>query len=180
MARNTASSARNNVVDLRKENKALFRTRIDLPEDSRQKLVALLNSRLADTLDVNTQTKFAHWNVKGNDFYQLHLLFDQIAEHLEDQVDLIAERITALGGRAHGTLRQAAQASSIEEYDTEVVKGLDHVRTLSDRVATLANSIRESIDSADELGDAGTSDLLTQIVRDLDKDLYFLESHIQI
>ena len=176
----TASTVRSNVVRLKKENGSLFSTRIDLPQDSRVKLVALLNARLADTLDVNTQTKFAHWNVKGNDFYQLHLLFDQIAEHLEDQVDLIAERITSLGGRAHGTLRQAAQASSIEEYDTSVVKGSDHVRTLSDRIGALANSVRESIDRAEELGDAGTADLFTQIVRELDKDLYFLESHIQI
>jgi len=50
-----------------------------------------------------TQAKIAHWNVKGEDLYQLHLLFDSIAEHVEDAIDLIAERVTALGGRANGT-----------------------------------------------------------------------------
>lgn len=157
----------------------VFESKIDIPEQNRQKLIDLLNARLADTLDLQTQTKFAHWNVKGNDFYQLHLLFDSIAEHLEDAVDLIAERVTALGGRADGTVRQVAANSSIQEYDLEVVRGMDHVRVLSDRLATVANAVREAIDKADDLEDQGTSDLFTQIVRVADKDLYFLESHLQ-
>src|SRR5436853_5968223 len=92
-----------------------FETSVNISPENRQKLIALMNARLADSMDLFSQTKFAHWNVKGKDFYQLHLLFDEIAEHVEDSVDTIAERITALGGRADGTLRQAAAASSIEE-----------------------------------------------------------------
>ncbi|MCU1311756.1 MAG: starvation/stationary phase protection protein Dps [Candidatus Angelobacter sp.] len=156
-----------------------FETRIDIEDESREQVIAILNSRLADSLDVQTQTKFAHWNVKGNDFYQLHLLFDEIAEHLEDAVDLIAERATALGGRANGTVRQAAKNSQIEEYDLDAVKGMDHVRALSDRLATFANICRGTIDETDELGDKATADVFTEIVRQADKDLYFLESHIQ-
>jgi starvation-inducible DNA-binding protein len=116
----------------RTTNEPIFETRIDL--DNRDKIIAILNARMADTLDVQTQSKFAHWNVKGNDFYQLHLLFDSIAEHVEEWVDMLAERTTALGGRANGTLRQSAAASSIEEYPTDTVKGMDHVRALSDRL----------------------------------------------
>jgi starvation-inducible DNA-binding protein len=157
----------------------MFETSVNLDEKTREKAIAILNARLADTLDVQTQTKFAHWNVKGNDFYQLHLLFDEVAEHLEDAVDLIAERVTALGGRANGTLRQAAANSSIEEYEIDTVKGMDHVRVLSDRLGRLANAYRDAIDNTDELGDKGTADVFTELVRQADKDLYFLESHIQ-
>jgi len=157
-----------------------FPTRIDIPEGDKEKFIELMNKRLADTLDAQTQTKFAHWNVKGKDFYQLHLLFDQIAEHLEDGVDLIAERITALGGRARGTLRQAAANSSLEEYDTSALHGMEHVNALSDTLAQLANASREAIEQTDKLGDKATSDMFTEIVRELDKDLYFLESHTQV
>lgn len=156
-----------------------FQTRINLPQENREQLTELLNARLADSLDLYTQTKFAHWNVKGKDFYQVHLLFDAIAEHVEDGVDLIAERITALGGIAQGTLRQAADASSLPEFDVQGNDSMDYVRALADRVGAVANSVREAIDQSDELEDTGTADLFTEIVRTLDKDLYFLEAHLR-
>jgi starvation-inducible DNA-binding protein len=167
------------VVTTPKSARPEFETRINLDARSRSRLIELLNARLADSLDLQTQAKFAHWNVKGKDFYQLHLLFDTIAEHAEEAVDLIAERVTALGGRADGTLRQAAASSSLPEYDLDVIHGMDHVRLLSDRVGQCANAIRESVDQSDELGDQGTADMFTEILRALDKDLYFLEAHIQ-
>lgn len=164
--------------NVRNTNEPIFDTRINL--DDREKIIAILNARMADTLDVQTQTKFAHWNVKGNDFYQLHLLFDSIAEHIEEWVDMLAERTTALGGRANGTLRQSAAASSIEEYPIETVRGMDHVRALSDRLGALGNAYREAIDKCEDLEDQGTMDLFTELTRKADQDLYFLESHIQI
>ena len=162
----------------RPTNQPIFDTRIDL--ENRDKIIAILNARMADTLDLQTQSKFAHWNVKGNDFYQLHLLFDSIAEHVEGWLDMLAERVTALGGRANGTLRQSAAASSIEEYPTEIVRGMDHVRALSDRLGALGNAYREAIKKCDDLEDQGTMDLFTELTRKADQDLYFLESHIQI
>ena len=158
----------------------MFESRVNIPAESRRALIELLNARLVDTIDLQTQAKFAHWNVKGHDFYQLHLLFDSIAEHLEEGVDLIAERITALGGRADGTARQAAANSSLKEYDLNALNGMEHVRVLADRLASLSNAAREAIDRSDDLGDKGTSDLFTEIVRAADKDLYFLESHLQV
>ena len=156
-----------------------FETRIDIPAENRQQIIEILNARLADTLDLYTQTKFAHWNVKGKDFYQVHLLFDAIAEHVEEGIDLIAERITALGGVAHGTLREAANNSSLSEYNLNARSSMEHVEALAEQVATVANAAREAIDQTDELEDQGTADLFTEIVRTLDKDLYFLESHLQ-
>ena len=157
----------------------IFATRIDIEEKDRKQVIAILNASLADTFDMQSQTKFAHWNVKGNDFYQLHLLFDKIAEDLEEAVDMIAERITALGGRAAGTVRDSAANSRIEEYPHDTVKGMDHVRNLSDRLGALGNHYRDAIDKTDDLNDSGTSDLFTELVRQADQDLYFLEAHIQ-
>ncbi len=156
-----------------------FSSSVDLSEDAKSKIIELCNARLADTIDLFTQVKHAHWNVKGPQFFQLHELFDDIAEHVEDFGDLIAERITQLGGVAHGTARQVAKKSSLEEYDLEAVKGMDHVRALSERLAAVANASREAIDKTDKLGDKATSDLFTEVVRGADKDLWFLEAHLQ-
>src|SRR5262245_9241061 len=109
----------------------LHDTRIDILPEARITLILLLNQRLADMIDLFNQTKYAHWNVKGSDFIQLHELFDDIAEHVEDSCDLLAERVTTLGGTANGTTRQVAKASGIGEYDLDVVRGGDHVRALS-------------------------------------------------
>jgi starvation-inducible DNA-binding protein len=157
----------------------LFRTGVDLSESKRTQLVELLNARLADVSDLKTQTKFAHWNVKGMDFFQLHELFDAIAEHLEAHTDLIAERVTALGGVANGTARQAAANSSIPEYELQATSGEEHVRALSERMAVWGASVRRGIDAADDVGDKATSDLLTEVARQAEKDLWFLEAHLQ-
>ena len=92
---------------------ATLPTHIDLPETDREPLIELLNKRLADTADLYSQVKQAHWNVKGLDFFQLHQLFDQLAGEVFPYIDLIAERATALGGVATGTVRMAAASSTL-------------------------------------------------------------------
>ncbi len=156
-----------------------FPTRNDIPADTRAKLVSLLNQHLADTFDLMSQTKFAHWNVKGPNFIALHKLFDELAETLEEHVDEIAERATALGGVAMGTARQAAAMSHVPEFPAGVHKGQDVVAALADRFATLGKSVRAAMEEADELEDQDTLDLFVQVSRDLDQSLYFLESHLQ-
>ena len=156
----------------------LYGTRIDLAEDLRVKVIEILNQTLAATLDLKTQTKQAHWNVKGMDFYQLHELFDEIASELEEYVDMVAERVTALGGVARGTARIAASDSILAEYDLDAVAGKEHVTVLADRFGTYAKHVREAIDTTDELGDADTADLYTEISRTIDKRLWFLEAHL--
>lgn len=157
----------------------LHETRIDIPEDARLKVVDLLNRQLADTTDLFTQLKYAHWNVKGSDFIQLHELFDQVAGDVLGFADLIAERATTLGGTADGTLRQAAAASTLTEYPTKAVDGMEAVRAVADRVAAYAASTRRAMEESEDLGDTGTSDLFTEVSRQIDKDLWFLEAHLQ-
>ena len=156
-----------------------FKTRIDLPADRREKLIASLNQQLADTFDLFSQSKQAHWNVKGPQFHQLHELFDDLAEQLEGYVDLIAERATALGGTALGTVRMAAEASRLTEYPLDAEGSMHHVEALAVRFAALAATTRAAIDTAENLGDAGTADLFTEVSRGLDKSLWFLEAHLQ-
>jgi starvation-inducible DNA-binding protein len=157
----------------------LHETRIDIPEDSRQKLVDLLNRQLADTTDLFTQLKYAHWNVKGSDFIQLHELFDQVAGDVLGFADLIAERATTLGGTANGTVRQAASTSTLTEYPTKAVDGMESVRAVADRVADYAASTRRAMEESEDLGDTSTNDLFTEVSRQVDKDLWFLEAHLQ-
>ncbi len=156
----------------------LYGTRIDLAEDVRVSAIAILNQTLAATLDLKTQTKQAHWNVKGMDFYQLHELFDEMATELEEYVDMVAERVTALGGTALGTARIAAAESIISEYDLAAVSGAEHVTVLADRYGAYAKHVREAIDQTEDLGDADTADLYTEISRTIDKRLWFLEAHL--
>jgi starvation-inducible DNA-binding protein len=161
-------------------NKArTFKTRIDLPADNREKLIALLNQRLADTFDLYSQTKQAHWNVKGPQFHQLHELFDDLAGQVLDYVDLIAERATALGGTALGTVRMSAGASRLTEYPLDAGGSMQHVEAVAERFAALAATTRSAIDAADDLDDADTADLFTEVSRGLDKGLWFLEAHLQ-
>jgi starvation-inducible DNA-binding protein len=156
-----------------------FKTSIDLPAADRAKINDLLNKNLADAFDLMSQTKQAHWNVKGNDFYQLHKLFDELAEEVLEWVDMVAERVTALGGYATGTVRMSAASSTLPEFPTDITDGMDCVRALADRLAAYTNSSRAGIDKTDKLGDANTADLLTEISRCADKYLYFLEAHLQ-
>ena len=157
----------------------LHKTRIDLDSETREQVVALLNQQLADTFDLYSQTKQAHWNVKGAQFFQLHELFDKLAADVLVYVDDIAERITTLGGTALGTSKMAAKTSRLEDYPASVVGGKESLETLIDRYATLAASTREAIDTSDNLGDADTADLFTGLSRAVDKSLWFLEAHLQ-
>lgn len=155
------------------------RTSIDIPAAVRTHMVNLLNQQLADTADLYSHTKQAHWNVKGPQFYQLHELFDELAETLEGFVDSLAERATALGGAAMGTVRMAAAASRLKEFPAGATSGSEALPALVERYAALAKSTRASSEEADKAGDSSTADLFTEVSRGLDKALWFLEAHLQ-
>ncbi len=155
-----------------------YQTRIDLAFEVRSEVVKLLNQTLAATLDLKTQVKQAHWNVKGMNFYQLHELFDAMATELEGYTDMVAERVTTLAGTAMGTARIAAANSILPEYPLDAVDGVEHVTALAERYAIYAKHLRAAIDQTSELGDADTADLYTEVSRDIDKRLWFLEAHL--
>ncbi len=160
-----------------KEGK-LYSTRHDIKEETRRQLIELLNVTLATTLDLQTQTKQAHWNVRGATFIQLHELFDEMQGELLEYIDEVAERITALAGQAMGTARVAANESILPEYPLETSAGEAHLKALAERYGIYAKHVRDNIAKTADMGDADTSDLYTEISRTIDKRLWFLEAHL--
>jgi starvation-inducible DNA-binding protein len=154
-------------------------TKNDLPQKTRTAVAAILNQRLADAIDLSTQIKAAHWNVKGPNFIALHELFDKVYDSVEAAIDDIAERCVALGGTAMGTARVAAKVSSLDEYPARTAKWTDHVEAVTDRLAAFGKLVRKAIDETDKLGDKDTADLFTEVSREIDKMLWFVESHLQ-
>jgi starvation-inducible DNA-binding protein len=157
----------------------LYPTKNDLPEASRGEAVTLLNQRLAEAIDLQTQCKQAHWNVKGGAFIALHKLFDEINEEVEGYVDLIAERIVQLGGIAEGTVGAVEGRSTLPDYPLALSTGPEHVAALSDALAAFGRTARIGIEEMNELEDAGSADILTEISRGVDKWLWFVEAHQQ-
>lgn len=157
----------------------MYPTKNDLPEASRSKLAELCNARLADAIDLQTQCKQAHWNVKGMNFIALHELFDEINTDVEVYVDTIAERVVQLGGHAEGTARTVAKRSTLNEYAAKGGKGRDHVEALSTALGAFGKVVRQAIDHAEELKDKDTADIFTEVSRGTDKWLWFVEAHLQ-
>src|SRR5213594_1610532 len=157
----------------------LYPTKNDLPEAARREAIGLLNQRLADCIDLQAQCKQAHWNVKGPTFIALHKLFDEINEDVEEYVDLIAERIVQLGGIAEGTVGVVEGRSTLIDYPLTLSTGAEHVAALSDALAAFGRTVRVGIEEMNELEDAGSADILTEISRGVDKWLWFVEAHQQ-
>ncbi len=157
----------------------LHTTKNSLPKKERVETIALLNKSLACAADLSMQLKQAHWNIKGMNFIALHKLLDEIAEAVEEQVDVIAERITSLGGTALGTLEQTVENTSLRKYPVDIFDAKDHIAHLTHNIAILGELARKHIDETDELNDMATNDLFIDLVRMLDKNLWFLEAHVQ-
>lgn len=156
-----------------------FETRMDLDEPIRDRMATLLNQHLADMIDLRSQTKQAHWNVRGPHFIAYHELFDELAAQLNEPVDMVAERIGALGYRAEGTTRMAASKSRLVDWPLELADGAKIVEAIADRFSYEAAFTRSAMEKASEAGDEVTTDLLTEVARGLDKSLWFLEAHLQ-
>jgi starvation-inducible DNA-binding protein len=156
----------------------VYSTRNGLPERVRGQVIGLLNARLADAVDLQTHAKTAHWNVRGEGFFALHKLFDEIAGDVAGYVDLLAERAVQLGGVAEGGARIAASRSQLPPYPMEGSGWRHHVEALSAALAIFGELVRQAIEETARLGDAGTADLFTEISRGTDKWLWFVESHV--
>jgi starvation-inducible DNA-binding protein len=157
---------------------SLGRTRNDLPQAFRLMACELLNLRLADCIDLQTQCKQAHWNVKGPDFIALHELFDEINESVESYVDLLAERVVQLAGVAQGTLRTVAARTTLDDYPASAIAAEQHLEALATALAAFGRSARHGIGEMEQVGDAASADILTEIVRGIDKWLWFVEAHL--
>lgn len=152
---------------------------IALKSNTKSTVIAVLNARLADAIDLSLATKQAHWNLKGPQFIAVHEMLDGFRAQLDVHTDTIAERVAQLDGIALGTAQTVSKSTKLEPYPTDIRKVPDHVAALAERYAALGNQVREDIDATDEAGDADSADILTAFSRELDKDLWFLKSHLE-
>ena len=157
----------------------MYPNRVALSDDVKKKVTQAMQLTLAQSLDMYSQAKFAHWNVKGLNFYQLHLVFDATAKVIFKQIDPIAERITQLGGVANGTVRMAAANSPIPAYKVESITGPQHLESLANSLGKYCSELRDASDQIDKLGDEPTSDFFKQLVVEAEEELYFIESHLE-
>src|ERR1700730_17261572 len=146
----------------------------DPPETMRAQLIDLRNQRPADAIDLDTEARQAHWNVKGPQFIALHKLFDEVYAAVEEYVDLLVERLVQLGGIAAGTARIVAERAELLEYPHTIADGPAHVSALARAPAKFGGHIRRA-----ELGDADTGDICTELSRGIDKWLWLVEAHVQ-
>ena len=157
----------------------IFHTKNTLPEKVRMQMETILRDRLADSIDLMTQAKQAHWNVKGPSFIALHELFDKIAEESEEYPDVIAERIVQFGGIAEGTIQVVDKRTSLPNYPLTITTGREHIDALSHSLSVYGELVRTAIKQASELDDPATADIFTEISRSVDKNLWFIEAHNQ-
>jgi len=166
-------------IPISKEEPTMYETMNDLPKPARIALNQLMNQRLADAVDLQSQVKQAHWNVKGPSFIGLHKRFDEVDEAVESYVDLSAERIVQLGGIAEGTVRVSASRTRLPEYPLDIEDGATHVEALARALSTFGEAARATINEVDALDDKDTADIFTEISRGIDKWLWFVEAHSQ-
>ena len=157
----------------------MYKSPSHLPEETRVSVADQLNARLADGLDLHSQIKVAHWNIKGPQFAALHPLFETFAVSLAAFNDLLAERAVTLGARAYGTARHVARASKLPEYPQDTARDLEHVKLLAERFEKYLVGVRESRTLAEKLGDTDTVDLLTGIVTEFEKNAWFLRASLE-
>jgi len=157
----------------------MYKSPSPLPVETRSKIADSLNARLADGLDLHSQIKVAHWNIKGPQFAALHPLFETFAVGLAGHNDAIAERAVTLGGRAYGTSRHVAKVSSLPEYPQETQRDMEHVKLLAERIEKYLEGARESRGVGEKLGDTDTVDLLTGIITEFEKHAWFLRASLE-
>ncbi len=156
---------------------ALHPTHQTIPHHIRGQIVELLQTRVSEGIDLTYQVKQAHWNVRGPRFFSLHKLFDKTYEHLQDNVDTIAERLVQLGGIAQGTIRSAVKISKLPDYPVGYITEDEHIELVSRGLANFSQTLRDDIERFAEWEDPGSADVLTEVIRAVDKDLWMVEAH---
>jgi starvation-inducible DNA-binding protein len=177
-ARGAHRSARCGARRREEENVMAYKSPSPLPEKDREQIAASLNARLADGLDLHSQIKVAHWNVKGPQFAALHPLFETFAVGLAAHNDALAERAVTLGAQVRGSARYVSRASSLPEYPADATQGLVHARLLAERFEQYVAGLRETRKLATGLGDEDTVDLVNAAVQEFEKHAWFLRASL--
>ncbi|MDU7522164.1 MAG: DNA starvation/stationary phase protection protein Dps [Roseomonas mucosa] len=153
-------------------------TRNSVGENAKNVSLTTLQALLTDSIDLYNATRQAHWNLKGTNFIGLHEMLEKFYNALNEQSDMLAERMVLLGGVANGTTQNLANTTRLPPYPGDLLDSIGHVKELADRYAQVGKALRDGIDETDDAGDADTADLLTELSRAIDKNLWMLEAHL--
>jgi starvation-inducible DNA-binding protein len=151
---------------------------IGIDEKNRKEIAKGLSHLLADSYTLYLKTHNFHWNVTGPMFNTLHLMFEGQYTELATAVDLIAERIRALGFPAPASYAQFAELTAVKE-ETQVPKAEEMISQLVIGHETVARTARNLFPSADEAADESTCDLLTQRMQIHEKTAWMLRSLLE-
>lgn len=151
-----------------------------LPPKGRAQVVEFLNDLMADILDNHYQSLLAHWNTRGSNFAALHKLFEQygIGNGAENWCDLVAERISQLGGTVLTTIPYIAANTSLREYPLNIREGAEHAEALAKSAAKIIARLCEGINLAEKHGDRVTAYILGEVQQSAEKWLWLLEAHL--
>ena len=150
---------------------------LGMPDDQRRAIAEGLSRLLADTYTLYLKTHNFHWNVTGPQFNSLHLMFEGQYTELALAVDLIAERIRALGEPAPGSYSAFAKLASIKEADG-VPEAAEMVRILAEDQLAVVRTARSVFPLADAPHDEPTADLLTQRMQVHEKTAWMLRANL--
>jgi starvation-inducible DNA-binding protein len=139
----------------------------------------LLNTLLADEFVLYTKTRRFHWNVVGSDFGELHKFFEDQYEALDDIVDEVAERARALDVTSAGSLEEFAELTRLEEQAGKNPDAKGMLSALAADHESVIRSLRKDLETAAELGDAGTNDFLTGLMERHEKMAWMIRSYLR-
>lgn len=141
-------------------------------------MAVLLNEMLANTLDLYSHAKQAHWNVRGPQFQEVHELFDRVATASLEIVDEVAERAGQLGASVAGTIHDASRASALPRYELQIAATDAHLRAVAWSMQAYCAANLKAIKKAEDAEDQLTLDLFVEGGRRLEELLWFVESHV--
>lgn len=143
------------------------------------KTVNQLNFYLSNLNILNAKLYHFHWFVKGPHFFTLHTKFEELLKENQSLIDQTAERILAIGGKPYSTLSQYLSHSTIcEESDAELTAVAMVLKTIAD-YQVLVSELKVALREAEEEGDAGTADFITQTLLSYQKTLWMLRAFAQ-
>jgi len=156
-----------------------MKPKLGISEKHLNKVIELLMSLLADEFILYTKTRKFHWNVSGNSFIELHVLFQKQYQELEASVDLMAERVNKLGGIAIGTLKEFLALTRLSESPSKHLTQKEMITQLLNDHETIIIQLRSDIEECiGKNNDAGTGDFLTGIMEQHETTSWVLRRYL--
>ncbi len=153
---------------------------IGLSSKNLKSITGLLSIVLSDAMLLYTKTRKFHWNVSGESFMELHKLFEKQYKILEESIDEIAERINKLGAKTPGTMKEFLEMSSLKEYPGRYPSQKQMINELLKDHEAVIMQLRKNIEDCDEkFGDIGTSDFLTDLIKEHETIAWTLRRYLQ-